>query len=233
MIRTLWRQPDFAAVEAVDIQDRETPMRLLNLYEGPLLHRYGRIYSQIEPGTCRPFRGVFLEREALAAVFQTASGTPVDQVFFKGDGWSWRDRLFYAQELLHGALLLTDLPPEISCAVLLSVNLLFDLANRKINFRFLISPMEQMNARELVFLVQDQLKKILPGLPSRPAEEEAFFDSMDREPFSSMVPLYSRWREAEPAIRAGYEAYEEKDALQKGVWLIKNRLADWRRGRET
>lgn len=231
VIRTLWWQRDFAAVEAADIRERETPLRLLNLYEGPFLRRYGRIYSQIAPGSCRAFHGVFLERGTLVAVFETAAGSPVDEVFFMGDGWGWRERLYYARELLHRALLLSDLPPAVACAALLSDNLLFDLSRRRIELRFLIRPMEGMDARELVYLTRDQLRKILPPRLASPDAERTFFDALAGGDVSSLVPVCARWREAEPGIRAAYEEWDGKHAIERAVWLTRRYLTDRRRGR--
>jgi len=231
VVRTLWRQRDFAAVEAADIRERGTPPRLLNLYEGPLLRRYGRIYSRLAPGSCPAFRGVFLERGTLAAVFETAAGTPVDEVFFMGDGWDWRERLRCARELLRRALLLSDLPPAVACAALLSDNLLFDRKTGRLALRFLIRPMAEMDARELVFLTRDQLQKILPPRLARPDAEQRFFDALAGGEFPSLVPVCALWREAEPEIRAGYEEWDRKHALERAAWLARRALAKRGRGR--
>ena len=45
VVQVLWRAENYAAVEAVDIQERENPTLLMNLYGGELLHRYGEIYA--------------------------------------------------------------------------------------------------------------------------------------------------------------------------------------------
>ena len=59
---------------------------------------------------------MFLEGESLVTVFDDCGGVPIDQVFYRGDRHSWQTRLDYAQALLHRALSMADLPPEVSCA---------------------------------------------------------------------------------------------------------------------
>ena len=225
VIRTIWQQEGYAGVEAVDIQDRETPTCLLNFYEGELFRRYGRIYAQVTPECCPAFQKVFLEGETLVAVFRGCTGVPIDQAFFQGDQWSWQDRLYYAGQLLHQALLLSDLPPELACAALLSANVRLDLADRRVQLRFLMCPMEEMDPRELALLAQDQLRKILPRRLSAPAAQEEFFALLDRAPCATMVPLYAQWLRWEPEIRAGYGQYEEKNMFQKALFILKRWFA--------
>ena len=67
VVRVLYSEPDYAFVEAVDIQERETPTRQINLYEGELLHRYGRLCAGIDPADCPAFQGMFLCGDTLAA----------------------------------------------------------------------------------------------------------------------------------------------------------------------
>ena len=126
VVRVLYSEPDYAFVEAVDIQERETPTRQINLYEGELLHRYGRLCAGIDPADCPAFQGMFLCGDTLAAVFEDCGGVPIDQVFYKGDRWPLADRLEFAELVLHRALEMANLPPEISCAAMLSENLCVD-----------------------------------------------------------------------------------------------------------
>ncbi len=231
VIRTLWKEEGFAAVEAVDIQDREMPTRLLDLYEGPLLHRFGRAFSQVRPENCPAFHGVFLERQTLVAVFDTCPGTPIDQLFYVGDRWSWQDRLYHAGALLHQALLLTDLPTEIACAALRSENVRIDPVSRSLRLRFLCAPMEaELDRRELALLAQDQLMKFLPCRLSSPELLEEFQGQMRRGVFPSMVPLYARWRELRPLLERAYEDYDAKNIFQKAAYLIGRWSARRKRG---
>ena len=163
VVQVLWSEPDYALVEAVDIQERETPSRLINLYEGRLLHRYGRICADIRPEECPAFRGMFLCGDTLAVVFDSCGGAEIDQVFYKGDQWCWQDRLDYAELVLHQALQLANLPMEVACAAMLSENVRIDTTQRQVQLRYMLRPLPEMNPRELALLAGDQVKKILPA----------------------------------------------------------------------
>ena len=219
IVRILYQAEEYMLAEAVDIQDRETPVCLINLYGGSQLHRYGRIYAGLQSGQCAAFQRVFLESETLAAVFSDSKGIPIDQMFFKGDGWRWPERLEYAELFLNAALRLEELPPEIGCAVLQSENVLFPTYRRAVELRFAVLPMGEMNRRELALLAGDQLRKILPGGLKAPDEELALLRKLRSVP--SMVSLYSAWREARAGIQAGYEEWESKNLLKKGITLLK------------
>lgn len=221
VVRTLWSQPDYALAEAVDIQDRETPTLLLNLYEGDLLYRYGRICSAIQREDCPQFRGMFLEGNTLAVAFENCCGTEIDRVFHRGDRWGWQDRLEFAQLVLHQALSMANLPPEVSCAALLSDNLFIDVPERRVRVRYLLRPMEPLDLRELALLAGDQVQKILPRSLSCGGEETAFLDRLEEGTFPGIVPLYAAWREALPKIRTEREEYDRQNFLKKGFTLAK------------
>lgn len=217
IVRVLHAAEDFACVEAVDIQDRETPVYLINLYEGEFFHRYGKIYASMKQEDCPALRRLFLDGQTIAAVFEEKQGVNIDQLFYEGDNWNWRDRLAYAEALLHAALTLYNLPPELSCAAMLTENLFFNCRDVKVRFRYLIPPLEEMNARELTLLTCDQLKKILRRRQSCLGAELDFIEQLDRCDFPTVVKLYAAWRSAQDGIRAEYEEWEEKSMI--GKWL--------------
>lgn len=231
VVRVLWSEPDYAFVEAVDIQERETPSRLINLYEGELLHRYGRICAAIDPAECPAYRGMFLTKGTLAVIFDACSGVPIDQVFFKEDEWSPEERLDYAEMVLHQALLLANLPPAVSCAAMLSENLLIDLGENRIQLRYMIRPLPEMNGRELALLTGDQVKKILPRTFLSLGAQLDFLDQLDAGLFRSVVPLYACWRETEPAMREEQEAFQNQNWISRGITLLKLRLGRCRKRR--
>ena len=144
IVRVLEAGDDYAFAEAVDITERETPVRLLNIYEGAWLPIYARLFSEIKD--CPAFCEAFLAEESLTAVFRPCGGVPIDRFFYRGADWSWRDRLAFAEQLLHQALLLADLPPAVGCAALLADNVRVDAGEKRIALRFRIHPMEEMNA---------------------------------------------------------------------------------------
>lgn len=231
VVRVLWSEQDYAFVEAVDIQERETPARLINLYEGDLLHRYGKVCAGIDRAACPAFQGMFLAGETLAVVFESCSGECIDQVFFRGDEWSLEERLDYAGMLLHKALEMANLPPEISCAAMLSENVLLDRGAHRIRLRYMIRPMDGMNSRELALLAGDQVKKILPRKFTSLEAQLDFLDELEEGMFRSVVALYARWREAEAAIRREQEEFESRNPISRGLTLLRIRLRRWRKKR--
>ena len=228
VVRILYTAEDYVLAEAVDIQDRDTPLCLINLYGGALLHRYGRIYADLRPERCPDFQRVFLEKETLTAVFSDQRGTPIDRLFYQGDRWSWAERIEYTEQFLHAALLLEDIPPEIGCAVLRSENVLVSTTGKTVRLRFAVLPMEEMNGRELALLAADQVRKLLPGRLTGPDAEAAFSKRVRQGAYPSVVTLYSAWRETREQIRAGYEEWDEKGWIKKGFTLLK-RLVKRRR----
>ena len=220
VVRVIARQSDYAALEAVDISDRETPSCLLNLYEGKLLRRYARICSGIRKEECPAFRGMFLERGTLVTVFDLSYGEPIDTLFRRGDKWSVEDRLLYTEQLLHRALSLANLPPEMSCAALMSENVLIEPKDHRVNIRWLLMPMEDMNPRETALLAADQVKKIMPRTLQTGKEELRFLDELESGLFRNVVSLYSRWREAEPTIREERDTFQHKSFIRRGLIMF-------------
>ena len=220
VVRVIARQSDYALLEAVDISDRETPSCLLNLYEGKLLRRYARICSGIRKEECPAFRGMFLERGTLVAVFSQSSGEPIDTQFRRGDSWSIDDRLLYTEKLLHCALSLANMPSEMSCAALLSDNVLIDPKEHRVSIRWMLMPMEEMNQRETALLATDQVRKIMPKTLRAGKEEWRFLNELESGLFRYVVSLYSRWREAEPAIREERTAFQRKSFVRRGLIML-------------
>ena len=230
VVRVLYTAENYALAEAVDIQDRETPVYLLNLYEGELLHRYGKIFSTVDSGGYASFHRVFLEGATLVAVFSSSSGENIDSLFYSRDQWEWRERLEYAEILLHEAMTLVNLPPELSCAVLLSENVFFLPKDKKIQLRCKILPMEDMNPRELTLLVSDQLKKILPRKLRSVDAELDFMERLDTTGFPTMVPFYAAWRTAREQITQEYEAWEKKGFIRRWLAVFLRRIKRrWKR----
>ena len=231
VVRVLCAFEEYACVEAVDIQDRETPVCLLNLYEGAQFLRYGKIYASVKQEECPALRRLFLEGETLVAVFDSSPGVNMDDLFYRGDRREWRERLDYAGALLHAALTLYNLPPELSCAAMLTENLFFAPGEAKVRFQYMVPPLEGMNPRELTLLTGDQLKKILGNRPESPDEERDFLDRLDMGDFPTVVRLYAAWREAQGGIREKYEEWEAKSWIGRWVAVALLRLRRWFRRR--
>ena len=208
VVRVIQIQEHYACVQAVDILDREVRSCLLNIYEGPLLKEQLPGFDQLRG--CPAFLDMFLERGSLVTVFEDREGSRIDQVFYLGDKHPWRERLEYTEQLLHQALNMADLPAPVSCAAMLSENVLVDENSGRLSLRFRVFPMEGMEPRELVYLTCDQLRKVLRPRFESPREELELLAELDRRPPLGVVPLYALWRERQGDIRGAYEAMEKR-----------------------
>lgn len=230
VVRALDVRENYACLEAVDLLDREKGVRLLNLYEGPLLRAYLADFDKMAP--CGSFVELFVERGSLVSVFTDVPGVPIDQVFFQRDGHDWRTRLYYAGALLDRALELADLPPALSCAAMVSENVRVDLLGQQVCLRFKAVPLEGMDARELAWLTGDQLKKILrPGAGS-PMELLDFLAELEGGRQTGVVDLYRLWRAWSSPLYEAHEALERKGFFQRWLGLGWSRLKRWFKGRK-
>lgn len=229
MIRVLKTGENYACAEAVDILDREKPSCLLNVYEGPLLRVYLSCLSHFSnfsdpsnPSGSKspPWKEVFVEGESLVLVFALREGQKIDQVFYRGSRHTWQERLCLAEALLHEALNMADFPPQMSCAALLSENVLVNTAEKQVQMRFLLPPLEDVNPRETVYLACDQLRKILLPRFASPQEELDFLDELDQGTCLNVVQLYGLWRRRKPEIQAAYERLDKKNIFQRTFLLI-------------
>ena len=215
VIRALDVQENYAFLETVDIKDRDKTACLLNLYEAELLPVYLDVFDRLEG--CPGYQGAFIADGSLVSVFEHCEGTSIDQVFYRGAKVDWQVRLDFAELLLHSALSMANYPPEISCAVMLSENVLTDLVGGRLRFLWKILPLEGMNGRELVYLTVDQLQKILIRRFESPMEEMEFLRRLENGECRSVVQLYSLWRESKDAIAAAYEVAQKKNVIQRFI----------------
>ena len=222
VVRVLDARAGYAFVQAVDILDREQSAYLLNIYEGELLRAYLPGVSSMH--NCPALRAMFIESDSLVTVFDECKGVPIDHVFYRGAKFDWRTRLDYAQLLMHRALSMADLPPEVSCAAMLSENVLISQDDREINMRFKVTPMEGMNGRELAYLACDQLKKILLPGPGSPKEQLDFLDELDGGVFPTVVPLYDLWIRRREQIRTACEELEKMNFIKRALKLLWGRI---------
>lgn len=216
--RVLYAEENYAFAEAVDILDREMTPYLLNIYEGPLKWRYLGYLDQL--ADCPEYHGMFLAGESLVTVFQVRQGREIDAVFFRGASFSWEERLDLTQALLHLALSQANIPPDVSCSALLSENVLVRVREKAFALRYMVRPLEGMNQRELVYLVGDQVKKILLRRFASVDAELAFLALLDAGTCHTVVQLYAAWREALPGIRGAYEKLYHKNKFKRGCSLL-------------
>ena len=225
VVQVLYAEPDYAALCAVDIQDREKPQVLLNVYEGGYLRRYVRLYDRIRKFPA--LKRVFVEKQSLVAVFPYEQGSCIDDVFQRGAAVDWEFRLAAANDLMIQTLRMLDCPPEIVCPTLLSEQVRVFPGGRRLSLRWLIRPMEgALNEREILLLLRDQLKKILLHRWDSPLSEREFLREMDSGRLDGMVEVYSRWKEVSPGIRAEYEKLTSMTAVGRFLRLVRVNLKD-------
>lgn len=222
IVRVLAAQADYACAQAVDILDREGRTCLLNLYEGARLKSCIQSFDKL--GRCPDFIEMFLEGGTLVTVFRDREGPSIDNVFYVGDSHDWRDRIEYADQLLHQALSMADLPPEVSCAAMLSENVLVDEVSRRVTLRFRVLPVEDMTGRELVLLAGDQVRKILRRRASSPYAELQLLNDLEWSVLPGIVQLYAFWRERRTGLIEAYEKLEKKGFIRRWFSLIWGRI---------
>lgn len=225
VIHVLYAEEDYAALQAVDIQSREKIAYLLNVYEGDLLKPYLRAFHELR--NCGAYRELFLWENSLVTVFDFRGGTDIDQVFFRGAKLDWEMRLETAQRLFHEALAMSDFPPQISCGAFLTENIQVIQEEGRIVMNYAIHPLPEMNRRELVFLLTDQIRKVLLLRWDSPRSERRFVRTLSRGEETSPVVVYRQWTLAQPEIRAEYENIQKKAALSRWLYLLFMNLRDW------
>lgn len=225
VVQVLDAAPDYAALCAVDIRQREKPQMLLNVYEGACLRKYLRLYEGLQG--CPAFRGAFVERGGLIAVFPMERGVGIDEVFQRGIAVPWEFRLAAADDLMEQALELSALPPELACPTLLSGQVRVFPQERRLALRWLVRPMDcALNERELLLLMGDQLHKLLLPRWDAPPTERDFLQELETGRFSGMVDLYARWRELLPRLREEYETLNAMHTLPRFLRLAKRNGKD-------
>lgn len=223
VICVLYAEESYAALQAVDIRSREKRPYLLNVYEGAYLKPYIRCFHDLRG--CGDFREMFIWEKSLVAVFACRQGLPIDQVFYKGAKVDWRFRMKMARDLFRQALLMSDFPPRISCAALLSENVRVSAESLGVNY--MVRPLAETNQRELVFLLCDQVQKVLALRWDSPWQERAFVRALCRGEERSVAAAYGRWAAAEPELQAAYEELADRDRLNRALYLLRMNLRDW------
>lgn len=219
---------DYAALRAVDIQEREKPERLINIYEGEQLRKYLRCYEQLRH--CPGYLGMFISNQSLVAVFEYHGvGYGIDRVFYKGAELGWQTRILYAEKLFHLAMSMSDFPPEVSCAAMLSENLRIVPEESGLEVNFVVQPIDGVSERELILLLTDQIKKVLMPRYSAPRRETDFIDELSEGTWKSAVALYSHWLEVKKDIIGQYENIYGKTMLGRALYLFFMNVTRWLR----
>ena len=227
VIRVLKMQDNYAAVQAVDILDRQQSIRLLNIYEGMAARRYAQMFMAVRH--CPEFLGTRLDGESLIAVFAWRDAPLIDSVFFADSGQHWFDRLNYAELLFRFVLSLWDQPAELGCAALRSSNLCVLEQDQKLWVNYCVEPTEKKLAqRELICLASDQAKKILLQTWNTELPQRRFLLELTGGRWKDAIHLNSAWNIARPQIEGAYTKRENQLLIRRTFGrLIMN--IRWRR----
>ncbi|MBQ3404588.1 MAG: hypothetical protein IJG63_04110 [Oscillospiraceae bacterium] len=209
---------NYAALEAVDILDSDQKAFILNVYEGELIKPYLDIYSKLRH--CPEYKELFTSDDSLVAVFEQHGGKGIDDVFYKGADIPWEKRLDCAQWLFHKAMTLADQPPELGCAGFLSENLRVQPDTDSFGINFAVHPERGYNKREMLFLLADQIKKVLMESWDSPLEQRAFVRALARGEYTSAVELYSHWLRLRPVLQREYEHIYRKNPISRKLYLL-------------
>ena len=225
VIQVLYAQENYAVLQAVDIRSREKSLCLLNVYEGAYLKPYLCCFHDLR--SCPSYREMFVWEGSLVAVFDCREGVSIDQIFYQGAKVDWGFRLEAAQALFHQALTMWDFPPRISCPALMSENVRFFQEERLLMVNYAVYPLGELDRRELVFLLSDQIRKVLMHRWDSPLEERRFVRELCAGGERSAVGAYGKWIAAEPVIRSAYERMDRKSTLGRWLHLLWINLRDW------
>ena len=218
-------QEDYAVFRAVDIESREKREYLLNVYEGGLGRRYAPVFDGLRH--CPEFVDMFIDRGALVAVFTHTQAGSIDSMFYKGAALDWRTRLDYAQMLFHLLLRTSHLPPELCAAGFLSKNLMVLPKEGQLAVNYAVFPLEGMNAREVNYLLADQVKKVLLRRYTSLNRELALLDALAEARDMPAAQLYALWQDAREALTAEYARIYGKDVVQRSLFFFGTNVKRW------
>ena len=218
---------DYAAFLAVDIESREKTECLLNVYEGALGRQYASLFGRLQH--CPEYESMFLSNGALVTVFAYRQAVDIDSVFYKGANVTWQMRLQYAQLLFHLALSVSDFPSEIACAAFLTKNLKILRTDMKLAVNYIIPPIPGTNSRELIYMLTDQIRKVLIRRFEQSHAERAFLNELESGVFTSVAPLYSHWQTVLREITAEYERVYALSAVLRTWHFITGYFSKFRK----
>lgn len=213
VIQVLYMETHYCALQAVDIKSRSNDLLILNVYEDPLLKPYVALFHAFR--NLADLVEIFVRDGSLVAVFRSVQGEPIDRCFYLGDRRKAAEASLYADTLFKQVIGISDYPPEISCAMLHSDQLLFRETEKKFHFNPIIFPLEEMNKQELAFLLRDQILKILHKRPDTVYRERLYLRSLRRTSAQDVLALYREWETVWPEIQ------EEEKRLSEAVPAVR------------
>ena len=225
IIRLIRLEEHFAAVHAVDVTSRSNEQYILNIYDGELVKKYVGQFNELH--NCPDYVGMFVRDESLVVVFKYSDGKPIDQCYYLGDNCNTGECVFYADRLFKETLAVSDFPPMISCAMLMSEQVRLRKTERDFVLRPVIVPVGEVNERELVLLLKDHIQKILHVRFTTASSVRRYLRELDEITFKSVVQMYSHWCARKPEMEAEEAKFENMAFIPKIIGLIGINVKDF------
>ncbi len=224
VVRVLLSEPEYTAVQAVDIQERQRPDCLLNLYEGETLRQCGRFYADLRAEDCPGFRRVFMDgqNKKLAVVFESAQGEPFGTLLDRKKKLDREQRFAWIECLLHAALTLNNAPAEIAAAALRPENILVNERAGTLALRFVIPP--PRGTAEPVRAAEARALELYPRKFCVTDAEYTLLDRMNAGSFGSLAELYGGWRKASEQIAEEYAQWKDMGFFKRMATLLLRRV---------
>ncbi len=207
---------DYEAYRAVDIEDREKKVYILNVYSGENVKKYVKLFHDLK--NCPEYKGEFVIGSKLAAVFEYKTGEELNNIFKKKAMLSQDYRFKSVEQILNIGLIAESFPELLKKSMVEYRNFQVKQTSERIDMNFMIDPNSYSD--DYLDVLTDAIRRMLPKSFSEPIEERRFFLSLKRKPVKDGIELYSRWKKAFPAIRKEYDQQISLGIIERVFSLI-------------
>jgi len=225
VIEYLSSDESYISAVAVDIEDNEHRLVLINTYLDPLdIRRFVPLFYDASRSGYDGFVEYYTEFSRVNVVFRYHSGKKLKQVFHKGSTIDRKKRLEMEEELLHEAVLMSAMPQELLCAVLRAENAVVNLDSGRLKFNMVARPENIERTEWLTDQLGEMSEMILKRRFTTPARELDFLDRLRTGGFESVAAVYSAWREIRPALEDDYEKQEKDGPVATFLGAVRTHL---------
>lgn len=201
---------DYQAFLAIDIEDGARRQVVVNRYRrGEDIRRLIPVFYEVQRCGFSDLADVFTEYGALNVAFRYRGGSKLAQVFGPKTKFSDEFRVHIEEELLHGALVLSSLPPVVLSAAISTDNVLIDVQSRHLYFNLMAPPERIGGQTDQMDAISDMSELVLRRRFYSVPSELDFLDELRLGAYASPTQAYSAWREAGEAME------EERGQLEK------------------
>ena len=233
VIEYLSTDKDYISAVAVDIEDNEHRLVLINSYLNPQdIRNFVPLFYDASRSGYEDFVECFTEYSRVNVVFRYHSGKKLEQVFHKSSAIEKQKRLQIEESMLHEAVLMAALPQALQCAVLRAENAVVSLDSGRLKFNMAAKPENIERSEWLIDQLGDMSALILKRRFLSPAQELDFLDRLRSGGFESVTAVYSAWRDVRPAIEEAYEKMEKAGEVAAFLGAIRTHWSRGKRARQ-